>query len=41
MAFEKEITLKDCLYSYAISDNIKNIRFVTQPLRKTVSIITN
>lgn len=23
MAFEKEITLKDCLYSYAISDNIK------------------
>ncbi|VUX17129.1 Uncharacterised protein [Streptococcus pasteurianus] len=23
MAFEKEITLENCLYSYAISDNIK------------------
>ena len=23
MAFEKEVTLKDCLYTYSISDNIK------------------
>lgn len=41
MAFEKEITLENCLYSYAISDNIKNTRFVIPHFHKIVLETTN